>query len=46
LEQQLSEHYRWDPKRQTWAAEGAEIAIVVGVVALFVGLIALALVLR
>jgi hypothetical protein len=37
------QHYRWDSKHQCWKPDGAEIAIVVGATALFVGLLALVL---
>jgi hypothetical protein len=39
----LNGHYRWDSRKQRWALDGAEVAIVLGTVALFVSLLALAL---
>jgi hypothetical protein len=46
LEQLLvtQQHYRWDSKRQRWKIDRFEI--VVGVVALFVAVLALSLVVR
>jgi hypothetical protein len=37
-------HYKWDPKQQRWAHDGAELALVIGAVALFVALLAVVLV--
>jgi hypothetical protein len=40
------QHYKWDARRQRWKPDGAEIAIVVGVVALIAAVLALGLSLR
>jgi hypothetical protein len=37
-------HYRWDTRRQQWRGDGAELALVLGAVALFVALLAVVLV--
>jgi len=39
----LNGHYRWSSRKQRWAHDSAEIAIVLGAAALFVSLLALAL---